>query len=292
MLPKPVLSKGTQNMTKNLDIKNVFDRQQIFMKAKEALDRQNLSIERYKRMNGITDNPQINQKSQSLQRTVDDLYTWEQRKNNKLSAERNKSTSPSIGTYSSSFRSNTGYDALPVEDRLITQGLKTQKKLDLKVKEKQEEILQQSSPKMSYTYPSKAKYIALHNHYVETEQSADGRNELLDPIKQSLEMSEGKKWSELTLLERNQLFINNKEAKIKRERKDKRRQEVAECSFEPKLSNFNPKKLEITPLIDQDPEAEAKMSSSLERIMKQVNKNKNYSQIHSERLRQRSLEKE
>lgn len=49
------------------------------------------------------------------------------------------------------------------------------------------------------------------------------------------------------------------------------------------------------PLIDQDPEEKIKISHSLERVMAKMqtnNKNRNYSEIHSERLRQRSLEKD
>jgi hypothetical protein len=49
------------------------------------------------------------------------------------------------------------------------------------------------------------------------------------------------------------------------------------------------------PLIEQDPEVKAGISHSLERIMAKIqinNRNRNYSEIHSERLRQRSLEKD
>lgn len=71
-----------------------------------------------------------------------------------------------------------------------------------------------------------------------------------------------------------------------------KKREVDGCSFEPKLTVFEPEKLEITPLISQDPETEQKMYSSLERIMDQKRKNKKYTQIYSDRLIQRSLEKE
>lgn len=79
---------------------------------------------------------------------------------------------------------------------------------------------------------------------------------------------------------------------MERQRDRQQQQEIAQCSFEPRLCNFNPKKLEIVPLIEQDPESEQKISSSLERILSQRQKNRNYSQIHSERVRQLSKEKD
>lgn len=144
----------------------------------------------------------------------------------------------------------------------------------------------------TYTYPSKTTAGTFHTHYVDSEYTSVGKNELLDPIKQTLNLSSGKKWSQLSMLERNNLWIKNKKAKIKRERASKKKHEVAGCSFEPKLTLFEPEKLEITPLIGQDPEIEQKMSSSLERIMNQKRKDKKYTQIYSDRLRHRSLEKE
>lgn len=291
---KPVLTSKTQKIAENLDVKNVFERQRILTQTKEAIERQNRNQERYNILNGITNKPEINPKSRSMQRTVDDLYNWQTRRDNKINHERNKEISPPKIVSSNRPKSTNKYDNMAVEDRLLTQGLKTQQKIKQKIKQKEEEeeSVQQSSIKISYTYPSKQKTGTFHTHYVDTEASTVGRNELLDPIKETLNMTDGRTWAELTLLERNQMFINNRKAKLEYKREVKKQQEVANCSFEPKLTNFNPKRLEIVPLIEQDPEAEKTISTSLERILAKSNKNKGYSEIHSERLRQRSLERE
>jgi len=95
----------------------------------------------------------------------------------------------------------------------------------------------------------------------------------------------------MSMLERNQIFISNKNAKIKKKQKQKLQREIQHCSFEPKLSDFNPEKLSIVPLQLQDPETECKMSSSLERILNK-NKPRSYSQMHSEKMKQRTIDNE
>lgn len=82
---------------------------------------------------------------------------------------------------------------------------------------REKEISLQSSPRINHSYPSKAKTAEFHMHYVETDNPASGRGDLLDPICQQLNLSDGKKWSELSLLQRNQLWMNNRNAKLKRE---------------------------------------------------------------------------
>ena len=121
MRDKPKLSKGTQNITKKMGIKNVFVRQQVLRLQKEAEKRESKISERYKCINGITSKPEINEKSKSLQRTIDDLYIWEERKQKKLEAERKKSNSPSHEIVNNLVTRNP-MSLLPVEDRLIYKG--------------------------------------------------------------------------------------------------------------------------------------------------------------------------
>ena len=146
---------------------------------------------------------------------------------------------------------------------------KTQQKIKILKSKREEEISLQCSPQINNTYPSKMKISELHTHYVEIDNPAFGRNEFLDPIWQQLNMSEGKKFSELSLLQRNQLWINNKNAKIMKEVEIKRQKETIGCSFKPKLSKFDYEKLLIVPTILQDSEEKSKISSSLDRIINQ-----------------------
>lgn len=127
-----------------------------------------------------------------------------------------KSNSPALESFSTKSKSNYR-NHISIEDRLISQGLKTQQKFDdLKMK-RNEEIKQMSSPKINRSYPFKAKAVTIHTHLVESEDPIEGRYELLDPLRQNLNMSEGKGWSELSMLERNQLWLTNKNAKIKKQ---------------------------------------------------------------------------
>lgn len=71
-----------------MSVKNVFQRQKMLMHAQKKLKSHHLDKDRYNKINGITNGPQINQKSKNLHRTIDDLYQWHQRKINKLEAER------------------------------------------------------------------------------------------------------------------------------------------------------------------------------------------------------------
>lgn len=189
----------------NTYCKNVFERQSVLLEAKQQLNSQNMSTQQYNRVQGITAKPEINVKSRSLKRTIDDLYNWQLRKQNKLKAERQKSASPKI---SPSLTSKT--ITSPKQPKFSKEMVKIEE-TDIESSEsKNSRVLQQISPNVNYTYPFKLRTGTLHTHYVDTENGSCGRNELLDPVKQTLNMSAGKGWAEMTLLERNQLFINNK----------------------------------------------------------------------------------
>lgn len=77
---RPELSKGTQMMMKNQDIKNVFDRQQALIHYKEIDQRQATINQRYREIHKPTTKPEINVRSQSMKRTIEDLYLWEEKK--------------------------------------------------------------------------------------------------------------------------------------------------------------------------------------------------------------------
>ena len=108
-------------------------------------------------------------------------------------------------------------NSIPIEDRLISQGIKTQQKFNEIKRKRADEIKQRSSPKINRTYPSKIKTATLHTHVVESTDPVAERYELLDPLRQQLNMNEGKRWSELSMLERNKLWVNNKIAKIQKQ---------------------------------------------------------------------------
>ena len=63
MRDRPELSKGTNNLTKNLDIKNVFERQKKLMENKEAVSKEENIHEKYRMIHGLTSNPEINDRS-------------------------------------------------------------------------------------------------------------------------------------------------------------------------------------------------------------------------------------
>lgn len=80
MQDRPKLSKGTHQLTKNIDIKNVFERQQFLTQRKVVQQRESAIAEKYKTTTNVVQNLVINEKSKSLQRTIEDLYLWEDRK--------------------------------------------------------------------------------------------------------------------------------------------------------------------------------------------------------------------
>lgn len=222
-------------MTKNIIVKDVFQRQKILMQTKKKVVSHHMDKDRYNKMNGITNGPQINQKSQSLHRTIDDLYQWQKRKVNKIEAQRKKSASHKIISITTRCKSGTKYYNIPVEDRLIMKGIETKKKIR-KIEEEKECSSENELQRINCTYPSKSKVTTFHNHLVHTEEASTLKSEFLDPVKQTLNMSsERAGWSNLTLLERNQAFLSKKEAKLKKKRNNRIKKEISECSFEPRL---------------------------------------------------------
>jgi hypothetical protein len=131
---------------------------------KNSYDRDN-----YDRIQGITHRPEINQKSRSLQRTVDDLLSWQKNKKDKLEAKRRLSASPQQNSISTRSKSNTKYNKIPVEDRLLMHGLRTQQKKEQRIQEQEEES-EREIQRLTYTYPSKV--AAVHNHYVDVEETS------------------------------------------------------------------------------------------------------------------------
>ncbi|CAI2381089.1 unnamed protein product [Moneuplotes crassus] len=293
---KPQLSEGTHKITENIGIKNVFDRQNILHQAKQKVAFHNSDKERYNKAHGITNKPQINPRSKSLHRTIDDLYQWQKKKLSKLESQRKKSASPKIINISTKQRVQTQYESLPVEQRLLMHGEKTRQKREQKIneiKEIDEEEYHARNDRTSYTYPSKPKAATFHSHYVYNEENQSLRNDFLDPVREQLELdNEAKGWSNLSLLERNQMFLQKKEAKLEEKRNTKFIKEVEECSFEPILCQFNPEKLSMTTSVDRIISEGAKISRSLERVLETQNrsKNRNYIEIHTDKIRQRSLE--
>lgn len=243
-------------------------------------------LEKYKKLHGLKGIPDINEKSKSLQRTIDDLYTWDQQRQKKIEMERKKRESPTQSMGSS--RGFRPQDSVPVEERLINQGLKTQQKINIQIKQRNQEILQQSTPKLNKGYVTRVRNDSFHNHYVDAEPVYE-KGELIEPPLEEFQTSRGSRWVELSLLERNELFINIKNAKIKKAQTEKYDNETDGCTFEPQLTRYDPIKLSIIPL--QEDMTRSKVSSSLDRIMHTKYKNRNYAEIHKEQLRQRSLER-
>jgi hypothetical protein len=166
---RPKLSKGTHKLTQGFDVKNVFERQRDLIHAKQTMEKRNLSRESNNQMRNVTYRPMINQKSRSMQRTVDDLFRWQQQKKNKLEAKRNLSASPQQNSISTQSKSTTNYGKMSVEERLLMHGLRTQKKKELRIQE-QEEKSERELQRLSYTYPSKV--AAVHTHYVNIEETS------------------------------------------------------------------------------------------------------------------------
>lgn len=136
---KPQLSKGTMNMTKNIGVKNVFERQRLLLEAKNAQNNDNVITERYKQANGITSKPQINQKSRSLQRTIEDLYP------RTSSRAKEKAFTINDGATKSTInqpRQTNSYRRSRVEDRLLAKGQATKKRLSLQRAKTDNEYLQ------------------------------------------------------------------------------------------------------------------------------------------------------
>jgi hypothetical protein len=166
---RPKLSEGTHKLTQDFDVKNVFERQRVLIHAKQTMEKRNLSREIDDKMRNVTYRPMINQKSRSMQRTIDDLFMWQQQKNNKLEAKRNLSASPQQNSLSTQSKSNTNYGKMPVEDRLLMHGLRTQQKKQLRIQEQEEES-ERELQRLTYTYPSKV--AAVHTHYVDIEETS------------------------------------------------------------------------------------------------------------------------
>jgi hypothetical protein len=223
---RPTLSEGTKRMIQKGPLLNVFDRQQVLIQAKNTFDRQNLLHKKYNKIEGITHRPQINEKSKSMQRTIEDLYKWQLRKQNKLKAERNKTASPVRETFSSNSKSSKKWGSPKVEDRLIDQGVNTRRKIEEKKRKIILEMDQLSSPKINHTYPSKFETEVFHTHFVDAQNYNFERQKFLDNIKRNLSMSPEKGWTQLSMLERNKIFLKNKQAKIKRELENKMRKEI------------------------------------------------------------------
>ena len=176
----------------------------------------------------------------------------------------------------------------PVEDRLIHQGVKTKQKIDIQARQQNREIVQQSTPKINKSYFMRAKYDTFHTHYVDTEP-LDEKGQLLEPPVDEYQSMNNRNWVQLSLLERNELFLNIKNAKMKRARSHKYEDETKECTFEPKITRYDPVKLSIMPL--NDDMTRGKIASSLDRIMHSKYKNRDYSEIHADKIVQRSLER-
>ena len=86
--------KSIQNVAKQMEAKDMFE-QQPTIKMQTEIEKRDIKInEKFKAVNGITAKPEINPKSRSLQRTIEDLYIWEQKKQRKLESERNKANTP------------------------------------------------------------------------------------------------------------------------------------------------------------------------------------------------------
>lgn len=157
----------------NTYCKNVFERQSVLIEAKQQLDSQNLSTQQYNRIQGITAKPEINEKSRSLKRTIDDLYNWQLRKQNKLKAERNRSASParvSELTYDKSGQESSKVS--PIYQKYTKEMVKIEE-TDLETSDKTDSnVLQQISPNINYTYPFKLRTGTLHTHYFDIENGS------------------------------------------------------------------------------------------------------------------------
>jgi len=134
---RPTLSVGTQRILRDKKTDNVFDRQRVLQYAKQAMNRQEIEASKYDKMQGITHKPHINQKSRSMQRTIDDLYNWQARKQNKLKAERIKTASPTKDTNSNRSISSKRQTSSIVENKMISQSIKSQIKKSQKSRQEE-----------------------------------------------------------------------------------------------------------------------------------------------------------
>lgn len=74
---KPMLSPGTRAIAWNLKLKDTYARQDAFIWKKQmGLDWERRMIEQEEN-SGFTGKPEINWKSQSITRSINDLYAWE-----------------------------------------------------------------------------------------------------------------------------------------------------------------------------------------------------------------------
>ncbi len=77
---RPLLSPGTHAIARNLKIKDPMARQEAFLRKKQlGLDRERRVIEQEEH-SGFTGKPEINERSKSLTRSIDDLYAWNTQK--------------------------------------------------------------------------------------------------------------------------------------------------------------------------------------------------------------------